>query len=53
MQSPTPGLHAIVLNVNISLSAQSNAESDLVKALARWVSMTQEMPRDRSLIKEA
>lgn len=31
MQSPTPGLHAIVLNLNISLSEQSNAESDLVK----------------------
>lgn len=31
MQSPTPGLHAIVLNLDISLSGQSNAESDSVK----------------------
>lgn len=31
MQSPTPGLHAIVLNLDISLSEQSNAESDSVK----------------------
>lgn len=31
MQSPTPGLHAVVLNVNISLSEQSNAESGSVK----------------------
>lgn len=53
MQSPTPGLHAIVLNVNVSLSGQSNAESDSVKHSQRRLSMTQEMPRDRSLIKEA